>query len=192
MSAYRYHALMIVLACVAFVAGFALRQAERPAVASEGAPMPTEASDSARLASIGLAPGRQLIAYVFGGSRCSICRSAEVKQAVGGLKETLRRAHSSSFSTVLVVGVAINTDLKEGLGYLSSIGLDSFDEITTGGGWQNEHVIRWIQRTRTAAASVPLVIMVTRTIDAQLAPLTVSYSAEVARAERERRTRDGE
>jgi len=78
----------------------------------------------------------------------------------------------------MVVGVAINTDLGEGLGYLRGFGLDSFDEITTGGGWQNEEVIRWIQRSRTARAAAPLVIVVTRTMSAQLAPLTVSYSAD--------------
>jgi hypothetical protein len=178
MSNFRYLSLMILLGCGAFVAAFAFKQWRSPTVTSAQAEPPFGAPDSMQLASIGLAPGRQLIAYVFGGSRCAICRKTEVKEAVAALKGTLRRAHGSSFRTVMVVGVAVNTDLGEGLGYLKSIGLDSFDEITTGGGWQNEEVIRWIQRGKHAEAAVPLVIVVTRTMDAQLAPLRVSYSVD--------------
>jgi hypothetical protein len=107
-----------------------------------------------------------------------VCRAADVKAAIGALRGTLARAYEGRYASITVVGVAINTDLREGLAYLNSIGLDHFDEITTGRGWQNGEVIRWIQRGQAAPAAVPLIVVVTRTMTASIAPLAIVYSPD--------------
>lgn len=134
--------------------------------------------DSVQLASIGLRPGNQLVAYVFGSSRCGYCQSDAVKSAVAGLRDSLRRYYGSAFPTIAIVGVAVNTDLDEGLGYLKAVGLTHFDEIAIGKGWQNEQVIRWVRRARVAEAGVPLIVVSRRDMTAKLNPISVSYSSD--------------
>jgi hypothetical protein len=132
--------------------------------------------DSTRLARVDLAPGRQLIAFVLGGSKCASCRSDEVKSAIRVLRDSLHARYDGSYRTIRVVGVAINTDVREGLDYLRSIDLDAFDEISIGGGWQNQNVVRLVWRLRVAEPAAPQVVLVSRGMAAELSPLAVHYA----------------
>lgn len=174
LSIRRVSALTLIATCT-FVAAFVVRkrqQAHPPAaVPATEVTLP----DSVRLAKIDLAPGRQLIAFVFGGSKCASCRSPEVKVALTALRDTLHARYDQSYRTVRVVGVAINTDVNEGLEYLQGIGLDAFDEISVGGGWQNQQVVRLVWRLQVAEAAAPQVVIVSRKMTAVLSPMAVHY-----------------
>jgi len=173
-------AIYAVIGCAAFLASF-LARARHSRNTLSSIPRPAaDAPDSVQLAALGIRPGIQLVAYVFGGSRCGFCQKPETKQALALLRQVLTRGYVNSgvYKSVSVVGVAVNTDLREGLGYLESVGPDVFNEISVGSGWQNEHVIRLIGQNRIADAGVPLVIVVSRSMTATLAPLTMKYGVD--------------
>ncbi|MEJ7810794.1 MAG: hypothetical protein WKG32_10335 [Gemmatimonadaceae bacterium] len=169
-----------VIACAAFLAAFSTRVRQANDSATRVPLFPADAPDSVRLVALGIRPGAQLVAYVFGGSRCGFCQNPETKRALASLRQVLTTRHigSGAYKAVSVVGVAANTDLREGLGYLESIGADAFNEISVGSGWQNEHIIRLIRRERIAEPGLPLVIVVSRPMTATLAPLTLTYGAD--------------
>jgi hypothetical protein len=173
-------AVFTIIGCAGFWAAFFVRVRQTKDNSGSHASLLTYASDSAQLAALGIRPGAQLVAYVFGASRCGFCQKPETKRAFASLRETLRTQHvaSGSYTSVSVVGIAINTDLREGLGYLESIGADVFDEISVGSGWQNEHIIELVQRRRIAEPALPLIIVVSRLMTATLAPLTLAYSGD--------------
>jgi hypothetical protein len=170
----------LIVACVAFVAAFTIRSRSRLSSAAGAGAVSVDAPDSVQLAGLGVQPGVQLVAYVFGGSKCGFCNKPETKKAFASLREELIGHHlrPGAYSSVSVVGVAINTDLDEGLGYLRSIGKGAFDQISTGRGWQNENVVRLIRQQHFAAAGVPLVLIISRRMTATLAPLSMTYSTD--------------
>jgi hypothetical protein len=97
---------------------------------------------------------------------------------LASLSSILRSRHDSIYSAVKVVGVAVHTDFHEGLGYLESIGLQNFDEISVGSGWQNEHIERLIWRDSTVDSSMPQVIVVRRAMSASINPVTLRYGPD--------------
>jgi hypothetical protein len=169
-----------VIACVSFLAAFLIRVRHASTSVATASRPPTDAPDSVQLAALGVRPGAQLVAYVFGGSRCGFCQKQETKQAFAALRKVLADRHvaSGSYQTVSVIGVAVNADLREGLGYLQSIGPDAFDQISTGSGWQNENVIRLMQQQHLSEPALPMVIVVSRYMTAMLAPLRMKYGAD--------------
>jgi len=170
--------LLAALGATSFaLAFFAGRQREQPQSQPRGQ-VTRETTDSARLAAVGIRPGPQLVAYVFGSSRCGYCQRSDTKQAFSSIKRTLVQEYGNQFPTIMVVGVAVNTDLQEGLAYLSSMGLNNFDEISVGDGWRNEHVTRFIRRERIAEAAVPLVVVLTRSMTARAQPVSLTFSPD--------------
>ena len=173
-------AILTLLGCTTFLVAFLVR-ARHETDGPLRPPLPgVEAPDSVHLAALGVRPGPQLVAYVFGGSGCGYCQAPEVKQAFMSLRHALTARYVSSgrYSSVRIVGVAINTDIREGLGYLESIGSNLFDEVSVGSGWQNEHVIRLIHQQRLAEPAAPLVVVVSRPLAATLAPLRLTYGED--------------
>jgi hypothetical protein len=174
-------AVYTVIGCVAFLLALTVRTRHNAVSARVAAAAPPpDAPDSVQLAAVGVRPGAQLVAYVFGGSRCGFCQKRETKEAFAALRHVLAERHlkSGAYASVSVVGVAVNTNLHDGLGYLESIGPDAFDEISVGSGWQNENIIRLIRQQHVAPAAVPMVIVVTRQMAATVAPLTLTYGVD--------------
>lgn len=118
------------------------------------------------------------MAYVFGSSRCGSCRRPETKVAIGALRNALRANTKNGYASVRVVGVAINTDVSLGLEYLQNFGRDTFDEVSAGDGWQNEHVVRLIWQGGFAQPEAPQVVLVSRDMDASLAPVALRFSKD--------------
>lgn len=139
--------------------------AEQPSWTSE--PL----TDSAKLAAQGIVPGRQLVAFVLLSSRCSYCQRSDTKSAVARLRQELSRTNADRFANVSVIGVAIDSDLAEGLAYLSDVGISAFDEISVGRGWVNEHLSNQLWRMSDGVPAVPQVLLVSRELDAQLNPV---------------------
>jgi hypothetical protein len=129
---------------------------------------------------MGVRPGRQLVVYLFGGSRCGFCQKRETKDAFRSMRRQLmeRYVASGHYSSLTVVGVAIDDSLTEGVKYLQSFGSGVVDEISVGSGWQNDYMNRLLWRDQIAAPAIPLVIVVSRSMSATLAPLNLTYSAD--------------
>src|ERR1039458_6633552 len=175
MNRLRLFSLLLIVACGSFTLAFFARRRQldastvKPLISTAG-----EIPDSVRLASLGLFPGRQLVAYVLGGSGCGSCRKPGMKTAFASLRSTLQANHSREFRSFKIIGVAID-ELPAGMAYLSGIGLQSFDEISTGEGWQNEQLVKLIWRERTIDAAAPQVVLIGRTMSAVLPSLAQSY-----------------
>lgn len=179
MNVPRQVSLLVAIAAISFSGLYLFRLPQR------SAPRPAEPAifgDSSlaaqRLERIGLTPGRRLTAYFFGGSGCGSCRSEPLKTALAALRDSLQRAHGDAYTAVSVVGVAIDGDIEGGLDYLRSIGLASFDEVSTGNGWTNEHVTRLIWRDSLGRPSAPQVIVLAHSMTATLGPLTLRFGSD--------------
>lgn len=172
-------ATYLILCCASFSAAFAYGQ-RRATIARNAASVDEDAPDSVQLAALGIHPGVQIVAYVFGAARCGFCQKPQTKQAVRALRDSLskRQLGVRGVASVRVVGVAVNSDVGEGLGYLRGVGLASFDEIDTGSGWQNEHLVRLVGQRRAAQAGLPLVVVTARTMSASLMPLKMNYGSD--------------
>lgn len=140
--------------------------------------VPETAPDSVQLAAMGVRSGRQLVAYVLVSSRCGFCQMQDTKDAIAALRNLMRLRSPGDFQSVTVVGVAVNSDLREGLDYINSIGLGSFDQISVGSGWLNEQIVQLVWRDRAADPKVPQVVLVSRTMSATLKPLTLTYDGD--------------
>jgi hypothetical protein len=81
-------------------------------------------------------------------------------------------------ASIRLVGVAVNTDLDEGMRYLNSFGAGAFDEVSLGDGWQNEHITRLIWRDTTVEAAVPQVIVLTRNMSASIKPMILRFTTD--------------
>lgn len=171
MSAVQRISLCVLLAAAAFVGAFTYKSHLSAESAPTRVALAGEMSDSARLASLGIHPGRQLVAYLFGSSKCGYCQDPKVKSTYANLRESLRKRHGSEYASIAVVGVAVNTDLEEGLTYLRGIGLDHLDEISTGDGWRNEHITSLIRYRKAAEPGLPLVIVMERSMSATVTPV---------------------
>lgn len=90
---------------------------------------------------------------------------------------TSRYVSTGTYASVFVIGVAVDLDLHIGLRYLESIGLDAFDQISIGSGWQNDNIVRLLRREKIAEAALPLIIVAQRGLSADLEPLRLVYSA---------------
>lgn len=179
MTRIRQFSVLIVIGMVSFAATLIAgrKVPERPRQSARNAALAATAPESVQLAAMGIRPGQQLVAYILGSSRCRSCRDPGTKAAFAAVKPLLQRESGGRYRSVRVAGIAINTDMGEGLRYLESIGLESFDELSTGSGWRNEHVIRLAQLANRDA-EVPAVVVITRTMTARLNPLSVRYGPD--------------
>ena len=137
---------------------------------AEGARIIRTAPDSVKLAAQGIVPGRQMIAYVLVSSTCGFCQRSDTKEALASLRETQKRSNVGSFASTSVIAIAIDPDFAKGLGYLEGVGLSSFDEISVGRGWMNEHLGHLVWRDSAGVAAVPQVIVLARDLSATLRP----------------------
>jgi len=113
--------------------------------------------------------GLHLIAFVITASDCGWSTQPMAMSAVAGLRRRLNTAHGANFAKVSVVGVALDRDVGEGMAFLSRIAskrlAETFDQISVGGSWLNEEVVRFVWRENAAPAASPQVIVISRPIE---------------------------
>lgn len=177
MTRTREISVLIALAAVGFITAVAIKS--RRSAAPRGSSVATSTlPETTQLAALGLGSGRELVAYVFLSSHCDYCRRPETKKAVARIRPLLVTRYSTAFRSVKVVGVAVNSDVRDGLTYLNQVGLGSFDEISVGSGWRNDEVVRLIWRNRLAEAAVPQVLVVSDSMRSSMNPLVLTYAAD--------------
>lgn len=177
-------ALAVILAATAFATAFTVTRATQQTrgtnAARETQRGAATLTDSQQLDVLGIHPGRQLVVYVFGGPGCGYCRRPETKETFRTLKQQLSARHRGQFANIALVGVGVDRSIEKGTQYLSEIGLDHFDEISVGDGWQNEHITQLIRYRRTAEPGMPLIIVLSRPLTARLRPLQVHVGPDTA------------
>ena len=136
------------------------------------------ATDSQLLARRGMAPGRQLVLYYFGGAGCGPCSSRDVLRAISMLRETLRTTYGSYYAATALVGVAIDKDVASGLAYLEKFDSGTFDEISTGRSWMNEHVTRLLWSDTAREMAVPRLVAIRRNMTGKLDPVDLRFSSD--------------
>lgn len=172
-------ALAITGLVAAFFVGRAIRRGWAAARAAQGlTPIAGDAPDSVQLAALGIRTGRELTAVVLVSSQCGFCQDPTTKKAIAQLRPALARRYGSTFRSIRIVGVALDRDILSGLDYLRSIGLDSFDEVSTGEGVLNTHQVNLIWRMGFGSPLVPQVLLVGRDLSATAKPFIVRYSPD--------------
>lgn len=115
------------------------------------------------------ANGEYLIAFVLLSSDCGWSSLPDVIEATRKVKATLRAVHGQSFAAIRVVGVALDDSLEVGLEFLSGLGEGEpdrvFDQVSVGGGWLNEEIVRFVWRGGIAQAALPQIIVVERPVN---------------------------
>ena len=115
------------------------------------------------------ANGKHLIAFVIAASDCGWSTRPEVMLAVGSLRGTLANAHRDKYVQIGVVGIALDQDLTKGLGFLAKIAHDdlagTFDQVSVGGSWLNEHIVQLVWTDSMAKPASPQVLVVERSVD---------------------------
>lgn len=164
MSRIRGISVVALLGCASFLAVLRARARNAPEPTVRIAASAGDTLERDRLDVLGLKSGVYLVAYEFGSANCGYCSLPDIKAAFAGVRPLLTSQLGDRYTAVRVVGVAINKDFGQGMGYLESIGLDRFDEISVGSGWLNEHVNRLIWRDPNGEASVPQVVVLARRI----------------------------
>ncbi len=92
------------------------------------------------------------------------------------LRPALSAATAAGAPPPRIVGVAIHTDIEDGLSYLRGFGEGAFDEISVGRGWQNEIVTQRVWRTIGGDPSAPQVIVISRRMHATLDPIELTFA----------------
>lgn len=179
MSIWRQASVLALIGAGSFGGAYAIGStaSEQPRSVPSSAPA-ANATDSAKLAAMGIQSGPRLIVYVLLASRCSQCQEPDTKDAVRSLRARISAANGASFSSLSIVGVALDASFAEGLEYLQEVGLDTFDEISIGNAWLNENVSRFVWKEQVAAPAVPQVIITSSVMSARADPLTVSFDNE--------------
>ncbi len=134
------------------------------------------ASDTTPVDPFASVNGTHLIVYVIAASDCGWSTLPTVTEAIGDIRERLQSAHGASYAQISVIGVALDRDLGAGLRFLSDLGNGrpdgAFDQITVGGGWFNEQVVRLVWEEGVAQAASPQVIVIERSVNTETYPLT--------------------
>jgi hypothetical protein len=125
-----------------------------------------------------MTPGMHLIAYVFVCSACHFCTQPEVREQLSRVRDAMRSAHSNQYAGVWTVVVDVDRDLRKGLEYLNSVGLDNFDELDVGRGWANESLVRHVWRERYGRAATPQIIIIERPLSATLKPFDAHFDRD--------------
>lgn len=151
----------------------------RYAASSPKANRASREADSLR-AVAALGSGRQLIALVIVSSSCGFCQEKQMKAGLRQIRTKLQSSQGSSYSKVSVVGIAIDDDIRDGIGFLRSLGPygEVFDEISAGRGWLNEFITDFVWRDGIGKPATPQVILLAHTVDASRYPDLIDIGAD--------------
>lgn len=175
----RHIALIVLVTAASFLAAYSVQRSRTPPASRVARKsLPANAPDSVRLNWMGIRPGRQLVVYVLVGSHCGYCEMADTKEAIRAIKLLVRASSSGAFQSTTVVAVGVDSDLSEGLQYVSTIGLQHFDEISIGNAWLNDQLVRLVWRDSVATAAVPQVVLISRQMTAKPLPLVVHFGSD--------------
>ena len=136
------------------------------------------AADGGRLGSLG---GRNvvqrrvtrlsLVALVFPDCACNT--NPVFPRALATITRGLRRRAKAAGVDFASVGIALTSDVAEGVEYLVNggtgtgerVAFDPWDELHTGGSWRNEELLYIVWRDHLAEAAMPQILLIERELD---------------------------
>jgi hypothetical protein len=107
------------------------------------------------------ADGPRLKLVFLGSSTCGASRNPAVSRAVGEARSQLEAVASREGYRFVAVGISVERDWRAGVAFLEEFG--QFDEIVSGGGWDNVGS-RYV-RTFPGARATPQLVVTTATSD---------------------------
>ncbi|NOT07254.1 MAG: hypothetical protein HOP28_03520 [Gemmatimonadales bacterium] len=144
--------------------------------AAPGVPVIRAPADTSRPA-IPFASGKHLVAYMLLSADCGFCTEKVAKQAISRIRDSLRASQEKAFVHISVVAVLLDDDIRAGIKYAESLN-SGFDELSIGGSWLNEHVIRLIWRDALATPQIPQVLLFERPVDASAYPRSIDVQRD--------------
>jgi hypothetical protein len=123
---------------------------------SEAQAAPTKTGGSRSL------QGVNEIAIFIGTHRCGVCSRKDLPQLVRDKIDSLRTVAVSRGSRFTVVGVAMDLPRKDALRWIDRFG--PFDQVSVGGNWMNEQVVRSVWQDEATVPAVPQLLLVRRTV----------------------------
>ena len=146
--------MLTVVLCVAtvWVVGNAVRH--RSLSEAQAVPVTAPASGSPR--------GVNEIAIFIGTHRCGVCARKDLPPLVRAKIDSLRAAAVSRGSRFTAVGVAMDAPREDALRWIDRFG--PFDQVSLGGNWMNEQVVRSVWQDEATVPAVPQLLLVRRTV----------------------------
>jgi len=95
-----------------------------------------------------------------GSSTCYFCNVPEIPKFVNNIRDDLLAKSQKNGLGFSMVGISKDMIITEGLSHLSKIG--SFDEVTTGKGWLNAGILKYIYGEIPGQAATPQLLVVLR------------------------------
>lgn len=107
--------------------------------------------------------GEELVLIYIGSKFCGFSNKPDLPSIVDGVKrEVSNRSEKLNYSFA-TIGIAQNRKVLDGLEHLSKF--SPFDEISTGRGWMNGGLIKYVWDDIAGNAATPQVLIVRREID---------------------------
>ena len=107
--------------------------------------------------------GAQLVMVFLGSSTCGASQYPGLDRAVQDLRRTLSVSAARQQRRFVSVGVALDQDPRQGMGFLKRFG--PFDEVLSGGGWLNTGALVFIVREFPAPRALPQLVVIERDVD---------------------------
>ncbi len=106
--------------------------------------------------------GDELVLVVIGSSGCGWSNEPAFRRAVRAARTIVQSASRDRGVGFATVGVAKDEVVQRGVEHLEWLG--PFDEITTGRGWRNDGVLKYVYQDFPGQASTPQLLVMKRTL----------------------------
>lgn len=117
------------------------------------------------------ANGTHLIAFVVTASDCSWSTQPSAMQAISSIREKLLAKHGGSYAKISVIGVLVDSNIEAGLKFVSKLSDGNpeqvFDQVSVGGSWLNEQIVRFVWREHAFRAASPQVLLIERSVNTE-------------------------
>lgn len=123
--------------------------------------------------------GKEVVMIFVGTSTCRASTEKGFPEVLERVKLAAQRRATAEGKQFRVIGVAIDNDPEVGLGFLRKFG--KFDELSLGGNWVNQDVVRYVWRDMPYRPSIPQLVLVEREIRKETTAVWVSQERELRR-----------
>ena len=138
---------------IVFVTFVALGYIHRTQAQVQKAPQASEESVGTR--------AERLVIYI-GSSTCAASNAEDLPRVWAAVVEQVAASAKRDSRRLVRVGVAKDADVQRGLGHLDKYG--SFDEVSTGRGWANLALLKYVYGDLSGPGATPQILVVDRIV----------------------------
>ena len=103
--------------------------------------------------------GTTKLAVFVGSADCVASNHADLPNALQLVRERMSGQANDRGDRFLMIGVSVNNSPEDGLEHLASYGYGLFDEVSSGGGWLNSSILRFLLRDQVGSRVTPQLIL---------------------------------